>query len=704
MEPKSRISLTIDGNEVTAEEGMTILEAAKQAGIHIPTLCHHPALSNWGGCRMCVVAVEGVPRLVASCVMPVRAGMVVVTNNEKIVESRRTVLEFIFAERNHNCMFCPKSGDCDLQQLAYDLQMDHLTVSQAFTPFAVDVTNAHMGIDHNRCILCGRCVRACAELAGNHVLTFQNRGPRALVGLDLNETLATSSCYGCGICLQLCPTGAIFNRHRTHYAVKGHAKNWHIIDSHCPLCGLLCPVQMVVTANTLLKVEGRLLDAGQRPDRGQLCAKGRFEVLRDAADRLRHPFIRTADGQWKEASWENALDQVAAKMNFLRDTHGGPALFGTVSTGVSNEVLLFFRDLLIQGWSAETVDTFDGADYREVLAMRRDIGNHFQEAAWKQLPEADFVIVCGTDLCHRQPLLMSLLRRSVLQHKTRVAVIGPTDSTDALTSFYLPAGDDDLPALLDVIYNAAVQALQGPPNVGGKPMRTKKSGASRSKKKERHEGNGEMVAELVRQYLASKQPLVITGEALLNARNADGLRNLARLAQLKSQDSRGRLLILKREGNSAGAWKLGNAAQNGVGGRERLRGGIVLLETESATDIAAWTGSAEMDFLAVISPYLPSNLRSKAHVLIPRPSWLEEAGTYTAMDGHETAYVKKILQAPVGVPDTWQTLLALAERAGYRPPMKTLEDLTGKMEAELNPGTGFRYPQKLSTEGRETHG
>jgi formate dehydrogenase major subunit len=709
MEPKSKISLTIDGNEVTAEEGMTILEAAQHAGIQIPTLCHHPALSNWGGCRMCVVAVEGVPRLVASCVMPVRAGMVVVTNNEKIVESRRTVLEFIFAERNHNCMFCPKSGDCELQQLAYDLQMDHLTVSQAFTPFPVDVTNAHMGIDHNRCILCGRCVRACAELAGNHVLAFQNRGPRALVGLDLNETLAASSCYGCGICLQVCPTGAIFNRHRTHYAVKGHAKNWHAIDSHCPLCGLLCPTRMIAVDNTLLKVEGRLLDAGLRPDRGQLCVKGRFEVLRDPADRLRQPLMRTADGQWKQAGWEDALDQVAAKLNFLRDTHGGQVLFGAVSAGVSNEVLLLFRDLMIKGWSAETVDTFDGADYREVLAMSRDIGDHFQEASWKQLPDADFVFICGTDLCHRQPLLMSLLRRNVLQHNTRVAVIGPTDSTDALTSFYLPAGDEDLPALLDVIYNAAAQNLQGPLNVGGqavrtRPIKAKKPGAAHSKKRQTHEASKEMVAELVRQYLASKQPLMIAGEALLNARNADGLRNLARLAQLKSRDSRGRLLILKRKGNSAGAWKLGIAAQSSASKPEGLRGGIVLLEGESATDSADWTGRAEMDFLAVISPYLPANLRANAHVLIPRPSWLEEAGTYTAMDGHETAYVKKTLQAPEGVQDTWQTLLALAERAGYHPLIKTLEALTSKVEAELNFGPAFRYPQNLSTEGRKTHG
>ena len=126
------VKLTIDGKEITVEDSMTILEAAQQNGISIPTLCHHPALSNWGGCRLCVVEVDKSPKLAASCVMPVRNGMEVVTQNAAITASRRLSLELLFAERNHNCMFCPQSGDCELQQMAYDLQMDHLTVSQNF--------------------------------------------------------------------------------------------------------------------------------------------------------------------------------------------------------------------------------------------------------------------------------------------------------------------------------------------------------------------------------------------------------------------------------------------------------------------------------------------------------------------------------------------------------------------------------------------
>jgi formate dehydrogenase major subunit len=638
---------------------------------------------------MCVVEVEGVPRLVASCVMPVREGMVVVTDSERITRSRRMVLEFIFAERNHNCMFCEKSGDCELQQLAYDLQMDHMAAHQSFRPFPLDITNDYMGIDHNRCVLCGRCVRACAELAGNHVLAFQNRGPRSLVGFDLNETLNRSTCDACGICMQVCPTGAIFNRQRTHYAVKGRAKDWQAIDSHCPQCGLLCPTTMVVADNTLLKVEGRLKAVGNRPDKGQLCTRGRFEVLNDFGQRLRHPLIRNTKGRWIEVSWENAIDRIAEKMNSLRDTLGGQVLFGITSCGVSNEVLISFRDLLARGWSAGTIDTFDGGHYRAVLTAGQNLGYPIREASWKQLTESDFSIVCGVDLPERQPLLKSLLRRNALENGSRVAVIGPADVMASFRSVYFAAGRDDLPTWVDILWTMAAQASGRTPKAKKKNQRSGQVGAKRyltdlQKTLGMQAQTRRALAEMVGQFLTAKRPLVIAGEALSSAKCASALNHLARLANLKEPGSDGRLMILKRDGNSAGAWKLGIPAETRPGSKRRLKAGLMLLDEESAADIAAWIGRSAPEFLAVISPYLQKNLLDRAHVLIPRPSWLEEEGTYTASDGTETAYVNQVLAAPANMRNTCQTLLALAERAGGASALKSLEQLTQKAAAELN--------------------
>ena len=203
-----------------------------------------------------MVEVDGSPRLAASCVTPVRNGMEVVTDNDRIKTARRTVLEFLFAERNHFCMFCASSGDCELQSLAYELQMDHLTVPPSYQEFPVDATDDFLVIDHSRCILCGRCVRACREIAGSYVLNYRNRGSKCLIVKDLGDETEESACLTCGVCLQVCPTGAIFDRHRTHYAVKGKAKDWEGVESLCPQCGLLCPTVCYVKDNNLLKIEG----------------------------------------------------------------------------------------------------------------------------------------------------------------------------------------------------------------------------------------------------------------------------------------------------------------------------------------------------------------------------------------------------------------------------------------------------------------
>ena len=442
------IKITMDEKELVVPDGITILEAAQRNNIHIPTLCHHPALSNWGGCRMCVVEVDGSPKLAASCVMPVREGMEVVTTNERIVESRRTVLEFLFAERNHNCMFCPQSGDCELQKLAYELGMDHLTVSFSFNSFPTDVTSDYMITDHNRCILCGRCVRACAEIAGTQVLNFHNRGPRNLVGFDLNASREESTCFGCGACLQVCPTGAITNRYRTHYAVKGHSKDWKATESLCPECGLLCPTTSQVHDNTVIKIEGKLLGDGDRPDRGQLCYKGRFEVLKGDGKRLVRPMVREKNGTWKEEKWETALALVAEKLKSIRRAQGGEALFGLASGALSNEELLLFRDLMAKGCSAGHVGSLDGEHFKAVSKAWELKGEPLKEASWKMIPEADFIFLLGANPYKTQPILSTLVRRSILERGIPVALAGDMECMPPFATFQFPVKDEKLPLLI----------------------------------------------------------------------------------------------------------------------------------------------------------------------------------------------------------------------------------------------------------------
>src|SRR4030042_1787263 len=283
--------------------------------------------------------------------------------------------------------------------------MDHLTMSFSFNSFPTDVTSEYMIIDHNRCILCGRCVRACAEIAGTYVLSFHNRGSRNLVGLDLHASREEATCYGCGVCLQVCPTGAITGRYRTHYAVKGHVKDWKACETLCPECGLLCPTTSHVHDHTVIKVDGKLSGDGKRPDRGQLCYKGRFETLKSGGKRMVQPMVREKDGTWKEETWDHALALAAEKLKSIRRAKGGGALFGLASSALSKEELLLFRDLMAKGCSAGHVGSLDGQHFKAISKAWELKGEPLQEASWKMIPEADFIVLLGANPYKTQPIL-----------------------------------------------------------------------------------------------------------------------------------------------------------------------------------------------------------------------------------------------------------------------------------------------------------
>lgn len=231
------VTLTINENTVTAQEGQSLLEAIREQGIDIPTLCHLEGLSERAGCRLCVVEVAGSNRLQASCVTPVQEGMVVHTHTEQLVAYRKMLLELLFAERNHVCSVCVVNGHCELQSQAAGAGMDHVRYEYLDPVLSIDASHNRFVLDHNRCILCTRCVRVCDEIEGAHTWDIMGRGINSNVIIDLNQPWGSSeSCTSCGKCVQVCPTGALYAKGATvaemekqhaflHWIVAGREKN-----------------------------------------------------------------------------------------------------------------------------------------------------------------------------------------------------------------------------------------------------------------------------------------------------------------------------------------------------------------------------------------------------------------------------------------------------------------------------------------------
>jgi len=210
------ITLTINGKQVSAEDSQTVLSVAYEQAMHIPTLCHLEGVYDVGACRLCLVEVAGVNKLLPACTTKVTEGMVVSTESERLRNYRKMTLELLFAERNHVCAICVANGNCELQTLAYNQGMSSVRYDYMFPKWHMDLTHERFGMDHNRCILCTRCVRVCWHIEGAGTKNVAGRGGRSHIITDMSQPWgAADSCTSCGKCVMACPTGALFDKGAT---------------------------------------------------------------------------------------------------------------------------------------------------------------------------------------------------------------------------------------------------------------------------------------------------------------------------------------------------------------------------------------------------------------------------------------------------------------------------------------------------------
>ena len=305
-----QITLTIDGFEVTTREGASVLEAALDYGIHIPHLCHHPDLVPVGVCRMCGVEIRERPGVVMSCITPATEGMIVSTESKAVNDCRRMAMELLLANHQGDCLTCDENNRCDLQQAAAFVGIDHERMQRLRRPaqlMPADSSNPFFEFDPNKCILCGICVRTCDEILGVNAIDYFYRGYGTKIGTSGSKNWVDSVCVSCGECVVRCPVGALTSKHMQRPARE--------VKTTCVYCGVGCGIYLGVRGNQVVSVRG---DRDRPTNRGRLCVKGRYGYdFINHPQRLTKPLIKK-NGEFVEASWDEALDLVAARFSEAR--------------------------------------------------------------------------------------------------------------------------------------------------------------------------------------------------------------------------------------------------------------------------------------------------------------------------------------------------------------------------------------------------
>lgn len=335
------ITLTVDGRQLEARAGQTVLEVCQQNGIRIPTLCHDQRLEPYGACRLCIVQIEGTRGFPTSCTTRVAEGMSVTTESDDISELRRSVVELLLSDHELRCLSCDSAGACALQDIAYEFAIEESPYNgERHRVWDGTDDNGLIERDYTKCISCGRCVRICQEVQGCDVWGYTDRGFEAIPNTPYASSLRAAGCEFCGQCVSTCPVGALTDKPNRY---KGRMWETTRVESICGYCGVGCTVEYRVKDGRIIGAEAPM---GQGVNGGNLCAKGRYGwSFAHHPDRLTAPLVRR-DGKLVETTWDEALDLIATRLKETVAEFGPDSVGGLASAKCTNEENYLFQKFL----------------------------------------------------------------------------------------------------------------------------------------------------------------------------------------------------------------------------------------------------------------------------------------------------------------------------------------------------------------------
>ena len=411
------MNLTIDEQQVKANEGATVLEAARQAGIYIPTLCYHPSLTPYGACRLCIVEIENLRGFPTACTTPVTEGMVIKTNTLQLQELRRNIFELILAEHPRQCITCPKNLRCELQEVASRIGVEEVTLPPIHKELPVYQDSPFFERDYNLCILCGRCVRVCQEVRGAGAIAFTYRGSQALVGTAFGKTLEDSECQFCGACVDICPTGALMDRSSKWLGLPERS-----VVTTCPYCGVGCQLNLELSGGKIVRSVPVLENS---VNQGQACVKGRFGIAEFVhhPQRLTTPLIRK-NGKLVEASWDEALDLIAGKLAKYK----GDQFAFIASAKCTNEENYLAQKFTRMVMQTNNVDHCARLCHAPTVAgLAASFGSGAMTNSISEIKDAACILVIGSNTSAGHPVISLEIKKAV-RNGGRLIVANPRDT------------------------------------------------------------------------------------------------------------------------------------------------------------------------------------------------------------------------------------------------------------------------------------
>lgn len=425
------ITITLNGVEVSGSPGTTILDLARESGVYIPTLCYDPNLSPAGACRLCLVEDERSGALLASCVTPISAGMTINTNSPRVLEHRKKILKLMLASHPDSCLVCNKGNRCQLRKLAAEMGIGLVEYQKIPQLDVIEELNPFIERDLSKCILCGKCIRADQELVVVGAIDYMNRGTQAKPATLFDVPLEKSDCTFCGVCVSVCPTGAISERDSTY---TGTAST--VVTTICPYCGCGCSISLGLK-------DGKVVSASPAPDgpvnRGTLCVRGSYGYdFIHSPERLQRPLIKE-DGEFRVATWDEALSMVAGEFRRIAGEHGADALTVLGSTRCTNE-----ENYLLQRFTRSVLGTNNidngsrlnsAASY---IGLGGSVGYAGTTGSVETLEKSEVILVIGANPEISAPVVAYAIKRATRYRGASLCVIDPRwTSLAAFARFWL---------------------------------------------------------------------------------------------------------------------------------------------------------------------------------------------------------------------------------------------------------------------------